>query len=89
MKKHLNIQISGKVQGVGFRFFVAQEARSLKITGFVKNENNGTLSIEAEAFQEILNVFEQKCRIGPARSHIDRFIVSESEPENYTCFEIR
>ena len=59
------IQVTGKVQGVGFRWSAAIEARSLGITGFVKNLPDGNVYIEAEGSIEQLNTFVEWCRQGP------------------------
>jgi acylphosphatase len=88
MTKHFNIQISGKVQGVGFRYFVRNEAEYFKIKGFVKNETDGSVYIEAEASAEMLEVFVQKCKTGAPHSRIDKFVISESVPVNFKMFEI-
>jgi len=56
-----SFQVHGRVQGVGFRYFVRQEARALGLAGWVRNEPDGSVSGEAagdfsrlEAFREIL-----------------------------------
>lgn len=54
---HLNINIIGKVQGVWFRASTKEKAYSLGVKGFVKNEKNGSVYIEAEASNEIMNDF--------------------------------
>ncbi len=48
MKRHLDIHISGKVQRVFFRKNAAAQARKLGLTGFVKNEDDGSVYIETE-----------------------------------------
>ena len=49
------VNVSGRVQGVGFRFFVQQTAVNLKVTGWVKNESDGTVSMEIQAEPQILD----------------------------------
>jgi acylphosphatase len=51
------IRIRGTVQGVGFRWNAVREARSLGITGLVKNLDDGSVYIEAEGLREQLTVF--------------------------------
>ena len=48
MLKHLNIKIFGQVQGVGLRWSVKEKASVLDLKGFIKNENDGSVYIEAE-----------------------------------------
>ena len=59
------IEVRGRVQGVGFRYFTVKEARSLGITGFVKNMPDGSVYIEAEGAVNKLNEFVQWCHNGP------------------------
>jgi acylphosphatase len=57
------IQVTGQVQGVGFRWSAATEARSLGITGYIKNLPNGSVHIEAEGSRELLNAFVELCKL--------------------------
>ena len=54
-----SITVSGRVQGVGFRFFTQGEANKLRLTGWVKNLNNGNVTMEvqgaAEDIEELIN----------------------------------
>ncbi len=50
VRKHM--KISGSVQGVGFRFRASHVARGLGITGWVRNEWDGTVELEAQGTQE-------------------------------------
>ncbi|MBE6449785.1 MAG: acylphosphatase [Alphaproteobacteria bacterium] len=57
--------ISGRVQHVGFRRFVARHAVSLGITGFVRNRIDGSVEIYASSSHDLLNKFIQFCQKGP------------------------
>jgi hydrogenase maturation protein HypF len=84
MRKH--IRIRGTVQGVGFRPFVANLAKRLAITGFVRNTEAG-VEIEAEGGQ--LETFLAQLRTGaPALAHIAEIEVSDLEPRAGTGFAI-
>jgi len=48
MKKHVNITVKGRVQGVGFRYSAMEAAEELGIKGFVRNMPDGSVYIEAE-----------------------------------------
>ena len=52
--KHLSITVHGKVQNVGFRYFTNKRAHEFNIKGFVKNQHDGTVYIEAEGEDRIL-----------------------------------
>jgi len=82
--------ISGRVQGVGFRYFVRQKALEMQISGWVKNTSDGKLEIEAEGENQNLDAFIEWMRIGPSRAIIRSFSNSEITPiRNFTNFIIR
>ncbi|MDZ7722413.1 MAG: acylphosphatase [candidate division KSB1 bacterium] len=66
-----NITVSGRVQGVGFRFFVTQKARDLNISGTVKNEMNGTVSVNAEGEKDNIEQFIVHLYQGPSMARVD------------------
>lgn len=82
------IQVTGHVQGVGFRWSAASEARTRSIKGFVKNLSDGSVYIEAEGSKNQLNTFVEWCRKGPSFSHVESVIVDTLPPVNYTDFRI-
>ncbi|OGS44498.1 MAG: hypothetical protein A2539_01190 [Elusimicrobia bacterium RIFOXYD2_FULL_34_15] len=51
------IIVSGQVQGIGYRYFVERAAKNIKITGWVKNLDNGNVEILAEGEEKILENF--------------------------------
>ena len=88
MEKKLlyKIQITGDVQGVGFRWCAANEARSRGINGFVRNETDGSVYIEAEGYRDQLNYFVSWCESGPGDV---AEVKTESFPAvNYSDFRI-
>lgn len=88
MVKHLNITITGKVQGVFFRHFSGREARKLDIKGLVKNLPDRSLYIEAEGEKENLDKFTKWCKKGPRFAKIEQIKTSESPIKNYNKFSI-
>lgn len=72
MKKHLAINIYGLVQGVSFRYYVNQAARELPLFGFVRNEPDGSVYIEAEGEEEKLNDFLKWCHKGPDTARVKK-----------------
>lgn len=85
--------IMGKVQGVGYRFFVQEIATSLNVRGWVRNQFDGT--VECVAAGEISNVdnFEKKIRKGPPLSRVvnmEREIKQEGDfdiPEEFVVLQ--
>lgn len=85
----VKIIVSGYVQGVGFRFFIARIAHSLNLKGYVKNLYNGDVEIYAEGSKELLEEIVDRARIGPAYSHIDSIKLEWLDFKNkYDKFEI-
>jgi acylphosphatase len=88
-KKFLyKIHITGKVQGVGFRWNAAREARNIGLTGYVKNMPDGSVYIEAEGKPEHLNAFIEWCRKGPGLSIVESVETETCPPVNYQDFRI-
>jgi acylphosphatase len=58
--------VSGRVQGVGYRYFVLQEAQRLGVSGFAKNLADGRVEVVGEGPDEVLLAFENRLRQGPA-----------------------
>ncbi len=86
--KHINITVKGKVQGVFFRAFTQKEAQRLYVNGFVRNEPNGDVYIEAEAEEAILKEFIDWCRMGPPKSVVKEIEIKESELKTFVDFKI-
>jgi len=86
MKQSLILTIYGKVQGVGFRYFVKQKANSLNICGFVKNMTNGTVYIEAEGLSESLLLFIRYCERGPAHAHVEKTDIQYCPAQGFIGF---
>ncbi len=80
------INISGRVQGVGFRWSAAREARLRGINGFVRNLSDGTVYIEAEGSWEQLNSFVGWCKKGPG--FVESVTKDSFPPVNYKEFRI-
>jgi acylphosphatase len=83
------ITVYGKVQGVFFRKFTQQVALSLELSGFVRNNSNGSVYIEAKGADEKIEKLIEWCRKGPVASKVEKIESSEIEPGFYRGFEIR
>jgi len=88
--KQVYINLSGRVQGVGFRYFAQHKAEELNITGWVRNTPDGKVEIEASGEAENVNTFIDWMKVGPARAIIQYFSVSDISPQRkFTQFIIR
>jgi acylphosphatase len=63
--ERLDATVSGRVQGVGFRWFVHEVADGLGLTGWVANEAGGTVRVVAEGAPDALDRLESELRSGP------------------------
>lgn len=61
----------GRVQGVGFRAFCVDEARSRGARGWVRNEPDGSVSVEAEAAPRVLDALFLRLKRGPTFARVD------------------
>jgi len=81
--------VRGRVQRVGFRFFVDDAARREGICGYVRNRHDGTVEIAAEGDLEAMLRFEQAVRRGPAGAKVDDVEVTDAEPSrSYSSFSV-
>lgn len=87
-RKHFTIRITGKVQGVFFRASAHDVARQLSITGFVRNEPDGSVYIEAEGDEEKLEKFITWCKKGPPRAVVEDVRVAEGPLVYFKSFII-
>ncbi|MFO7755429.1 MAG: acylphosphatase [Bacteroidales bacterium] len=83
------IKVTGRVQGVGFRYSTLSEARKLGLTGHVKNMPDGSVEIEAEGSKDLLDALVEWCRKGPGLSRVDSVIVDPLPPAGYNEFRIK
>ena len=85
----VNMKITGKVQGVGFRFFVQQQAQKLGINGWVSNKSNGDVEALAQGEKADLEQFIAKVKEGPSFSRVEDISLNwVNEAEKYFGFEI-
>jgi acylphosphatase len=82
--------ISGRVQGVGFRFFVENAAAVEGIAGWARNLTDGGVEVVAEGERDSLLRFEAKLRLGPPRARVDHVDVEErAAAGRHSGFSIR
>lgn len=72
--------VRGRVQGVGFRWFVDFEARQLGLAGWVRNLPDGTVEALAMGTDEQLAALYQKLKKGPRAARVDEVLESPAEP---------
>jgi acylphosphatase len=68
----LHVRLSGRVQGVGFRWFVRERARREGLAGWVRNNADGTVEIAARGDDEAVGRFSESIRQGPPGAKVER-----------------
>ena len=82
--------IRGRVQGVGFRWFVEREAHILGITGWVRNNDDGSVEVLAVGAPEKLAELRLQLRAGPRAARVDDLEESEAQPvAGLDSFQVR
>ncbi len=72
--------VRGRVQGVGFRWFVDNEARQLGLAGWVRNNFDGTVEALAIGSEDQLRAFRRKLQQGPRAARVDEVKELPAEP---------
>ena len=81
--------VRGRVQGVGFRWFVEREAHILGVAGWVRNNADGAVEVRAQGTRDQLSALVGRLQQGPRAARVDR--VEESEvplSQNLETFRI-
>ena len=89
-RQRLTAQVTGRVQGVGFRWWIRSHAAELNLTGWVMNDaNERQLAVLAEGDPEDLDELERQLWRGPSGAHVER-VDAERGPASgeYLRFEI-
>ncbi len=81
-----HLWVRGRVQGVGFRWFVSCEARRLGLQGWVRNLRDGGVELLAWGAQEQVAELIHRVGLGPPHARVDEVVVEESE-ERTTGFD--
>ena len=80
--------VSGRVQGVGFRFFAERAARAAGVNGWVRNLVDGRVETVAEGDEEAVARYLERIGRGPFVGSVSGVDVEEREPEGFERFEI-
>ncbi len=81
--------ISGRVQGVGYRYFATQAARETGVTGWVRNLDDGRVEVYANGTEAQLDDFEGRLRVGPRFAEVRSVEASEAPVLELKGFHIR
>ena len=86
----LQARVHGRVQGVSFRYYTQLRARELGVTGYVRNEWDGTVQVVAEGPRAALDEMLAFLRVGPRSAVVAQVDVKWPAPTGgYGNFEVR
>lgn len=81
--------VSGRVQGVGFRYFSQETAQRFGIKGWVRNLSDGTVELHAEGTEQEIDAFEQALKDGNRFVGVERIEETEANDQEFRSFDIR
>ncbi len=84
----MEVRITGRVQGVSFRWYAVREAVRLELVGWVRNEPDGSVAAHLEGPDEAVEGMVAWCRQGPPAAGVDRVEVQEAESTGAASFEV-
>lgn len=87
-QQHWIIRVEGKVQGVFFRAEAQNKAEKLGLKGYVKNEKDKSVLIEAEGPEDKLKQLKKWCWEGPPAARVNNVSARKGELQNYKRFEV-
>lgn len=88
VKKCAFMHIHGKVQGVFFRATAQAQAEKLELNGYVRNEIDGSISVEVEGSKTGINEFVKWAKSGPKYAEVSQVDVKEVPVQHYTTFSV-
>jgi acylphosphatase len=83
------LRVFGRIQGVGFRYWAYKQALRLGIRGWIRNEKDGTVTVECQGPESAVAAFIACLRKGPPQARVDKIDITETlSPRAYRQFEI-
>lgn len=89
MTRAVRANVTGRVQGVAFRYSTAEQANSLGVSGWVRNEPDGSVALHAEGADQAVDALVEWCRSGPALARVHRVVTRDAALIGATAFEVR
>ena len=87
--KAVTLKVTGRVQGVSFRWYAVQEAARLGVAGWVRNEPDGSVAAQVEGDATAVDAMVEWCRQGPSYASVRDVAVTEAQPTGARGFDIR
>jgi len=87
--KAVTVKVTGRVQGVSFRWYAVQEAERLGVAGWVRNEPDGSVAAHVEGDDAAVDAMVAWCRRGPSYSSVRDVAVTDAQVSGAHGFDIR
>jgi len=84
-----HLAITGKVQGVGFRYFVQMKASEYNVNGWVRNKDNGSVEAVITGQKETITSFIDEIKKGNRFAAVHHVDITEQDAEPFQSFSIR
>lgn len=88
MSEAVEVRVTGRVQGVSFRYYAQREAQGLGLTGWVRNEPDGSVAAHLEGARDQVEAMVAWCRHGPPSARVEDVDVRAAEPSGASGFEV-
>jgi len=89
VKRAVEVQLAGLVQGVGFRWYARGQAQRLGVAGWVRNLDDGSVEAWIEGEDGGVVAMLRWLAQGPPSARVEEHLTHEREVEGYTDFEVR
>lgn len=86
--KAVQVRVTGRVQGVSFRWYAQEQARRLGVVGWVRNEPDGSVLLHAEGDDDAVDALVAWCHDGPGMARVSDVAVREAAASDATSFGI-
>ena len=86
MCEAVEIRVIGRVQGVGFRWFTCQTADEYGIQGWVRNEPDGSVLLQARGTPQNMQLFKSRIQEGPRFGRVDQMIEAPLDEQAAAAF---
>jgi len=89
MRRSVDLTVTGRVQGVSFRYHAEREAARLGVAGWVRNEPDGSVAAHVEGDPGPVEAFVRWCHEGPRPAYVERVDVRPADDQGLRSFGVR
>jgi acylphosphatase len=89
MTKAVSVRVTGRVQGVSFRWYAVQEAERLGVRGWIRNEPDESVAAHVEGDDEAVDEMVAWCHHGPSYASVRHVAVQDARPIGTDRFDVR